>query len=69
MKIETKFNSGDVVWRMDNNKPIQIKIVDIHANYYAEIKQWQIDYSIASHGGGYPEYELFSTKEELLASL
>jgi len=86
MTIETKFNYGDIVWYMTENKPHKIEITEFKAECiysgYSElewgsertypIRFWYRDGQ--SRGGDkttgwIPEYSLFKSKEELLASL
>lgn len=77
MKIETKFNIGDKVIFAQNSKLLE---ATVHSITIGEItKDVRINYSIINSGREYytrinnqklfPEEELFSTKEELIASL
>lgn len=69
MKIETKYELGQEVWFMHANKPILMPIkhitVDVH-----DIGQATIQYVFQADGDIWlTEHKLFSTKEELIASL
>jgi len=76
MIIETKFNIGDTVWVMHNNKPTRCTI--LKPNFYNEkdlscVVGWRTD--IQESGWGvtinvpFNERDMFETKEELLSSL
>lgn len=77
MTIETKFNLNEEVWIMKDNKPYSFNIWDIQittglipTDYYGTKITSSIKYR--GYGGSAPwfyEHQLFSTKEELLASL
>lgn len=85
MQIESKYNYHDQLWYMKDNKPTQICIDEFKAectyNGYADggwgtertypIRFWYRDGNrkTANNEGWIPEYSLFKTKEELLASL
>jgi hypothetical protein len=71
MTIETKYNIGDEVWFMHNNKVYISFITDVRIKknnvntkieYMVESMQ-KIDFGIKK------EFDLYSTKEELLKSL
>lgn len=66
MTIETKYNVGDNVWLMHENKArlLTITNIDIHI-LCSEVKTKYI----LGGKGSYSEAELFATKEELLNSL
>ena len=70
MTIETKYNIGDDVWLLYNNKAVSSRIfrievkVDLHLS--ARIKYYLSGSDIAEF---YSEDKLFPTKEELLKSL
>lgn len=73
MTIETKYNCGDFVYVLDDNKIMcrQIIVVDVWANR----EKVTIEYKMATldmHKNCreiYPEDKCFSKKEELLQSL
>lgn len=73
MTIETKFNAGNTVWVIDDNKPMtrEIIVIDIWANREGV----NIDYKMATldmHKNcreRYPENKCFSSKEALIQSL
>lgn len=76
MEIKTKHNLGDSAWVMKDNRVHNIIIESISTssqmvptglNYGVELQQ-SITYT-DTHGEAYFENELFSTKEELIASL
>lgn len=82
MTIETKYNIGDVVWFMNNNKVCNTHINGIRvdcdpensgfAYYSLEAKPLikQVKYTLGyGHDGFHNESELFPSKEELLKSL
>lgn len=73
MIIETKFNVGDEVWYMKDNKPFkdEITIIVTQTNYpifwdYKLDIRTEIMYSLKIEGKLYNENQLFKTKEELI---
>ena len=85
MTIETKFNYGDTVFVLTNNKVYNVKIVGVNVQYSKELdrinqqgsvscsmpKQY-ITYKIEYPSGGVGDAEetnVFATKEDLLKSL
>lgn len=75
MTIETKYNIGDEVWFIKDNKVQSLKITQLNVlmnllpktdGHGCEIVQ-VVDYS--DRKTVLAEYECFSTKEELLKSL
>lgn len=74
MKIETKYNIGDVVWILENNKAREVEIdrIAIHALKNGTIN---VRYEFIIQRDDYrdcfdrKEENIFLTKEELLASL
>lgn len=71
MTIETKFNIGDEVWFMKENKPTK-KVVDfIEIITASTTSKSFIQYGLKMEGvvERVTEKYLFSTKEELLKSL
>lgn len=71
MTIETKFNIGDEVWFMKENKPTK-KVVDfIEIITASATSKSFIQYGLKMEGvvERVTEKNLFSTKEELLKSL
>lgn len=80
MKIETKFNIGQEVYFMFNNKVQHAEVLEIdvtvtHLNKECPDAKINCRYEVNFKdivGGGfkfYEEYELFVSKEELLKSL
>jgi hypothetical protein len=85
MTIETKFNYGDTVFVLTNNKVYNVTIIGVNVQYGTEIdrvnqqgrkscsnpKQY-ITYKIEYQSGGettIDEDNVFATKDELLKSL
>ena len=77
MKIETKFDIGQEVFFMFNNKVRKDEIdrIRVHVNYKGFLctkKETVVLYGLTSWDGDndyYDERQLFASKEELLASL
>lgn len=76
MKFETKFNKGDHVWYMKNNKPTEVEIESVEI-FYVGTDQDYIKYNGSDvinpitwldHPNLF-ENMLFKTKEDLLNSL
>ena len=77
MKIETKYNIGQPVWVIMNNKAqsLLIEAIEVGVEKAAisedgifSICEYRFSYSVGC-GNWYKECELFPTKEELLKSL
>lgn len=66
MKIETKYNIGDEVWTIVENKVCKYPILSITVKM--PNKAIEVMYYIGNCEWRY-EYEVFPTKEELLKSL
>jgi hypothetical protein len=69
MKIETKYNIGQVVWFMEENGPKSDVILGIEVNIYKEKVFIEYLFANDSYPYGLIEADLFPTKEELLKSL
>lgn len=74
MTIETKYNIGDEVWFMCENKELQSYIDDIRVMCEKEntikISYWVKPLNVRGKGNWlYHEQNLFPTKQELLKSL
>lgn len=71
MTIETKFNIGDVVWLMKENKPTTRVVSFIEIIAASTTSECFIQYGLKVEGivERVVENHLFSTKEELLKSL
>lgn len=70
MKIETKFNLGDKVFVLCNNKVQKVEVVSLCA--FTEISDIKINYDVRFWTGDVEtlsEYRLFETKQELINSL
>lgn len=82
MTFETKYNIGDEVWAMYNNKPICLTIaamdIGLHQKqlwviYYMQpyeidpLKMSNVEY--ISYNRAFYEKDIFPTREELLKSL
>ena len=70
MTIETKYNIGDEVWVMYNNKPMEvlIKRISCYCGRWGHLLKEDIMY-LVDNDCCFNEDELFPTKEELLKSL
>ena len=76
MTIETKYNIGDILWFMHDNKPKTMKVWDINIEIKTKFDgQYEYGsyvrifyYDFGNHNK-IEESELFPTKEELLKSL
>lgn len=81
MVFETKFNCGDMVWFMFNNKPYEVKISRIYIQYnpnpndfqYNHLKiQYRIKFIHSTNCEAdqwFDESTFFKTKKELIESL
>ena len=65
MTISTKYNIGDTVWFMHDNKCVSKKVENINIDVYHKYVQYMFD----ENSIWLSEKHLFSTKEELLKSL
>ena len=66
MKLETKYNVGDKIWAMYNNRPNIYEVLRI------TVSCDDIDKNISyrtNDGKYFSEEDIFSSKEELLKSL
>ena len=70
MIIKTKYNVGERVWYIDDNKvkSNQLACIDISCHNSIEPRT-EILYTPANSFRNYCESEIFASKEELLASL
>lgn len=68
MKIETKYNIGDEVWCMQNNRCICAKVESIRIMTHNFTSRIEIEYFIEAREW-IEEMGLFPTKEELIKSL
>lgn len=75
--ISTKKNIGDVVWFMNNNKPIYGTIIEIRHNVFLNdvdnktiiiTEKYYVEYGYQNHISLNFE-EIFNTKKELIESL
>lgn len=71
MDIKTKYDIGQSVFYMDNNKVKEGTIDRIHidAQYNAKDNKVKISYRLFTTAKYYEDDEIFLTKEELLKSL
>lgn len=72
MKIETKFNPGQTVWIMINNKPKECVIDEVIPGRRARTFRYKDAYTITGYNGNSPKFyeeQIFTTKEELIKSL
>ena len=68
MKIETKYNIGDEVWFLFDDKPLNGKIARI-SEYTIKVKVILKDGKEYLFSRDIKDFKLFPTKEELLNSL
>ena len=68
METKTKYNIGDMVWLIANNKAEKRLITRVIISA-EERQRWDVKYSLQYGDTEYPENQLFRTKEELLKSL
>jgi hypothetical protein len=68
MEVNTKFEIGDIVWFIDNNRAIYLEVtgITISLDFNADV---EIVYSLHFDDKKLEESKLFKTKEELLKSL
>ncbi len=68
MKIETQYETGDMVWYMWNSKPTLGKVLNwyITGNNGGKILEY---YYVEMMYDSVPVEKLYSTKEQLIASL
>lgn len=74
MIIETKYNIGDKVWLMEDNKPKEYEIIGFTVNKGKMRTTEQFlftdnNYILLDFPFRCQEHNIFKTKEELLASL
>lgn len=69
MQINTKYNIGDKVWWIENNKVHQGNVRSIHFSMYDSDYGSVLVYLLAGDVRDFKEDVLFPTKEELLKSL
>jgi hypothetical protein len=72
MKIETKYDPGDTVWIMINNKPKECVIYEVEPGKIMKNLKYLDRYTIEGYNGNSPTFynsDIFKTKEELLNSL
>lgn len=70
MVVITKYNIGDHVWVMRNNKPEEFIIENIMIIIgAADMQKVPIQYKLNKHMSFIKEPELYTTKEELIKTL
>ena len=69
MEIKTKYNIGDEVWWIDNNKVHQDYVKGIFFSMYGRPTDYTLYYKLNQQLRDFDEEILFPTKEELLKSL
>lgn len=67
MTIQTKFDIGQEVWFMHDNKPEQGVVRQLRVFHHGT--QYNVDYDLRDRPGFYDELHLFPSKAELLESL
>ena len=68
MEIHTNFMPGDVVWRMENNQPVQRKITCTRISAYFEKERFVVSVHHSfddEHKFFAPEQSVVRTKEQL----
>lgn len=69
MEIKTKFNIGDTIYYMKNNRVCKNKVSQIEVKVYVTYKR-DIKYKVELCPELWiPEYEAFGTKQDLINSL
>lgn len=66
--IITKFNIGEKAWIMDNNSPVQVKVIGLAVYRDREKNPFYVTYKIDYLGRLCSGENLFKTKEDLLKS-
>lgn len=71
MKFETRYNIGDEVYVMSDDKPTKgkVKWIDIHIGRLGKEQIIEVRYQVLSYDTPYSEGLVFPSKEELLKSL
>ena len=72
MKIETKFDPGQTVWIMIDNKPKECVINEVIPGTRGKTFRYKDAYTIDGYNGKSPKFyeeQIFKTKEELIKSL
>lgn len=72
MKIETKFNPGERVWTLINNKSKEVEIYEVIPGMRSLNLSYKDQYTIVGYNGNSPKFydnDIFKTKEELINSL
>ena len=72
MTIETKYDPGDVVWIMINNKPKECVIDQVAPGPRRKTVAYVDKYTVEGYNGNSPTFsdtQIFKTKEELINSL
>lgn len=69
MTIEAKYNKGDEVWLMHNNRPFKTRADAIYITYEGGAVNIEYAVSLSVTKEGVKESLLYPTKEELLKSL
>ena len=66
--VKTKYNTGDKVWLISNNKAISLAISGVSVTVELK-KECQVEYILHFESGWIDEEKLFESKKELLESL
>lgn len=76
MQINTKFNSGDKVWVMKNNKPHEFEVNRVEITLFKPCSKRELYFEVIRGLSSmdkdrefeYPDYDCFASKKELLDS-
>lgn len=71
MEVKTKYNVGDKVWVIADNKPTEFLIdsIEIFINDVGHHGISQSIWYVDKNNEGYQEHQVFPTKEKLIKSL
>lgn len=69
MKVNHKFDIGNMVWVMENNRPVRMEVRCVEITIESMMGIYSVEYSFEYNGRKYSEDKVFGTKEELIESL
>jgi len=67
MEVESKYNLGDLVWLIYDNKAVRFKVTGVRISV-EDADNYEVEYSLSDCTKRL-EHQLFDTKEELIKSL